>query len=99
MQGEGGARSAPGEGSLPRRKLSQNFLENAVRIREHVIVPESEKAIAGAFEPVITLRVSRVLSVLPAVDFDDQPMIVTDEIDDVVPDRHLSSKFEPVELT
>ena len=48
-------------------------------------------------EPVITDGVTSVVGVLPTVDLDDQPLLSTDEIYDIRPERLLTHEFESAE--
>jgi hypothetical protein len=48
-------------------------------------------------EPLITGRITLVIRVLAAVDFDDEPLLSTDKIHDIRPDRLLTHEFETAE--
>lgn len=71
-----------------------NGVHHVVRIRERIVVPEPEQPKAECLEclraaPVITA----LLSVLTAVQFDDQPMFDTTKISDVAVEWMLPPKF------
>ena len=48
-------------------------------------------------EPLIADGVASVLSVLAAIDLDDEPLLSTNKIDDIWPDRLLTHEFESAE--
>jgi len=64
------------------------------------VIIEAKHAIALAFEKGIAPRVTfllRVLEMLPAIDLDDEFLILADKIDDEGTDRRLPSKARTVE--
>ena len=78
----------------------EDALCNSLGIRQDVIVPEPQDAIALSFQPAATLFVVRdLLRMLPAIHFDDQPMFETDKIHDERADRLLASKLRGSDLT
>ena len=50
------------------------------------MIPEAQHSIALGREPTIALCVTRILSVLAAVYFDDEASFVTHEVDDEATD-------------
>ena len=75
--------------------------EYGLGVREHIGIPEAKDRESLASKPPIphgvTLAVTW-LSVLAAVEFDDDPWVVRNEIDDVRPDRRLTAKLHPRDL-
>jgi len=75
--------------------------ENGFGVREYIGVPEAKDRESLGLEPTIphgvTLAV-RGLFVVAAVEFDDDPWVVRNEVDDVRPDRRLTAKLHPCDL-
>jgi len=70
----------------------------AVEIPQHVGVPNSDDPEPVRFQPRRPPRISLfILGMLAAIDFDDQSMLQTAEIDNVVADEMLSSKLRAIE--
>jgi hypothetical protein len=66
-------------------------------IWQDLVVPKPQNAIAFVLQEATSLDFPwRRAIVLAAVDFNDQPSLVTDKIDDVAPERHLTA--EPMSL-
>jgi hypothetical protein len=80
--------------------LSEGLVDNcqhAVQITIDVIVPETQYAKTFVGQMMIALRVAlgmRVEVMLTAVDLDDEPMLETNKIDDIVVARGLSPEVE-----
>jgi hypothetical protein len=65
----------------------------AVRIVQHLVVPESQHAVALALqEPSAARFLFRRRIVLAAIDFDDQSRLVANKVGNEAPDRHLTAK-------
>ena len=81
-----------------RAKRRRQLLQNAIEIRQDVVVPETKHAPAAPFEEH---RATRILvyfgRVLPAVELDDKLTLSAGKIHDVATDRHLSPKLQSVE--
>jgi hypothetical protein len=70
-------------------------LENTVRIAQHVVVPEAQYAKARCFnEATAILVVNHSISMLSAVQLNDELLRKTGEVHEVRPDRHLTPPFE-----
>lgn len=79
-------------------KLLQNRFDNAVDVREYVMIPEANDAKAKLFDFCGSRFVSRdSFSVLSTVEFDHQSRFERCEIGDVPANRDLSSKFVAIE--
>src|SRR5262245_60769991 len=73
---------------------AQDRLEYAIRILDHLIVPEAQNKITHRFQGGGSGVVSfSTLVVLPAIDLDDELAFGAQEIDDVVVDGDLSFEF------
>src|SRR5262245_45348137 len=84
LEGEGGARSAPGEGSLSRMFGHRQYqFEHTVRIVENIVVPDTYHAVANASQRFVAPSIFCRLEVLASVDFDNDLRVVANEIDDV----------------
>jgi hypothetical protein len=78
----------------------EDRLHDVVGAFEHVVVPETHHAKALSFKPSGTSRVQRVSPIVAmrvAVDFDHQVCAEADEIDDVCANRMLTSELESQE--
>src|SRR5208282_931649 len=82
-----------------RRHCREDCLPNAFDVSQHVVIPETEHAIAMFDQPLITARVASALCVLAAVHLDDEPLLPTNEIDDVRTDRLLTHELESAKRT
>jgi error-prone DNA polymerase len=88
-----------GENLLAFRQRAQRLTQNqqdSFHIPQHVVVPESEDAVAPRLEPGAAN--STVIGMLPAIDLDDQRSLRTEEIDDIGTDRLLPAQAESVDL-
>src|SRR5712692_7055199 len=74
-------------------KRSGDGLQHAVRIREYVIVPKPNNAIAAVSKPAIAQYIARIIRVLPTIDFNNKSPLPTSEIDNVRTNRKLSDEF------
>src|SRR6185437_14382629 len=77
----------------------ENGQDHAIRIRQHVIVPEPHNTTAARFQParppcVVILK----YRMLATIDFDDELCRGAEEVDDVGSDRLLPTEAEAVEL-
>jgi hypothetical protein len=93
--GEGGARSAPGEGSVfAQLELRKQVFHDGISPLQDVVVPVPYdfKSFAGqdSIAPFIPLGIS----VLAPVNFNDQPTLKANEIQDVALKWNLPAKFE-----
>jgi hypothetical protein len=87
----------PGRGRGSRStQRPPNRLHHALGIRQDLVVPTSDHAIAAALEPGGVRRT--LLRVLAAVDFDDESCLGTKEVDDVAAYRLLAAEAETIEL-
>ncbi len=68
-------------------------LENAVQIVEDLVVPDADDRVSGGSKIGVTDPIPHAFRVLSAIDLDDQPCFLADEIDDVWADRHLSAEL------
>src|ERR1700682_476567 len=68
--------------------------KDALQVLEHVVIPIAQYAKFISHEPVVAFDVSNGLSVLAAIDLDDQSRFKTEKIRDVWPDRNLPTELE-----
>src|SRR5262249_3666658 len=90
-----GADRASGEGLSARVVVdcAQNVLEHAIDIRQDVVVPIAQHAIAVGFEnPRAVVIGSRSLAVLATIDLDNNAPRVTRKIDDVAANSNLATE-------
>ena len=84
-------RGAGGEGS------QAYSLQHAIELLHDFVVPESQNAVTSLTQPGIALVVMFGLRrVLSAVHLDDEPALVTDEIDDVAAQGFWRLNFKPM---
>ena len=71
--------------------------EHALHVRQHVVVPKAQHAIACGFQPACARLITfsdRSFGMLRAIDFDhDTRAIVTREIDNVATKTNLAAKM------
>ena len=71
-----------------------NHFQYAIDVAHHLIVPESQDTIAFQFQKTRALRVPPTfVSVLPAVDFDNDLQAMTRKIDNVATQMNLPAKM------
>lgn len=82
-----------------KRRLDR--VEHGVQFEHHVAVPEAQDTEPELRQCGVSFPVHRVVRVSDAVDLDDQPFRVADEVDDETIDRLLTSElpFEVVPKT
>ena len=80
-----------------RRRCREDCLPNAFDISLHFVIPETQDAVAMFDKPLIPDGVASAISVLAAIDLDDEPLLPTDKIHDIRPDRLLTHEFESAE--
>jgi hypothetical protein len=73
-------------------------LQNAFGIHEHVAIPETQHAKACLLKPLRPMLVGLdLISVLPAIELEDESNVVSDETRGVFQDRLLPKEFHPLE--
>ena len=82
-----------GEGALQRTQW-QRLYPKPLRYSPR-LVPETENAIAVLCEPLVAHGVAAVFGVLATIDLNHQPLLSTNKIDDIRPDRFLTHELEP----
>jgi hypothetical protein len=80
-----------------RRRCREDYVPNAFDISQHFVIPETQDAVTMRDQPLFANGVAFVIGVLAAIDFDDEPLLSTDKIHDIRPDRLLTHEFEPGE--
>ena len=76
-----------------------DFLEHAIEVLKHIVVPEPQDAEALCLQPSRARGVLRcAFCVLSAIHFNDEPRVKADEVGDVRPRRHLPSETVAVDL-
>ena len=69
---------------------------NTIGILQHIVVPEAQDAVSFGFDYSRSGAV-RFRAMLPAIDFDDEPGAMANEVGDKMPDRRLPAKMMLVE--
>src|SRR5207302_9797935 len=75
-----------------------NRLQHTIDVSEDVVIPEAQHAIALRFEKFGALQISiGQFSVLPAVNLNDQPGLMTCKIDNVRAQPHLPPEMRAID--
>lgn len=83
-----------------RRCPLRNGLKNPFKILQDIVVPDAQDGEALVLEkPCSSSVIILLLSMLPAIDFDDQMSFETDQIKDIRAKRYLAAELQAVELT
>jgi hypothetical protein len=97
LRGEGGARSALGEGQqLVLTQRIEDCEQHTLAVRQHIVIPEAQDAVAFTRETRIPLGVSFAFRVLAAVDLDNELPLAAYKISDERADCFLTNEFESV---
>jgi len=70
-----------------------NRFQYSIRIGQYLMIPESQYSITILLQQMVALLVVFVLQVLASIQFNDETMFQTDEIDDIRPDGFLAFEF------
>jgi hypothetical protein len=79
-------------------QLGAYRLQHAIEITIDIAVPEPKDSKASTCETGVTARIARsvfIEVVLPAIEFDDEPVLHTDEVDNETFARRLSPEMKP----
>lgn len=89
-----------GKGSLVarNRNLLCNHLQHPVDIRQHLIVPEADHAVAVGFDNSRAVRVSLAFGMLPAIELDDDPQTSAGEVCDEIAYRKLPRELHSLKI-
>lgn len=75
----------------------QDFLadgfQNAVGVAEHIVVPETDDAVAMGFDQFGAFDIGGIIGMLAAIEFDDEAQAATGEIGDVWADGVLEDEL------
>jgi hypothetical protein len=88
-------RGRVGEGGSLACSVEDRF-QHRGPISQNVGIPEAKDPIALRLKPAVAHFILLRIGVLPAIEFNDQPALKTDEIDYVSSNRRLPAKTEPV---
>jgi hypothetical protein len=91
LRGEGGVRGRC------RRRCREDCLPNPFNISQNFVVPETQHAMTMFDEPSVADGVAFVISMLAAIDLNDNTFLSADKIGGVGPDRLPAHKLEPAE--
>ena len=64
---------------------------HTIGIAEHLVIPEAQESVSFPLDQRRPLGIP-FLAMLPAIDLDDQPRLVTCEVGDETADWHLAAK-------
>ena len=93
--GEGGARSAPGEGSAWLiGKMGEDIFQNGKRSLKHVIVPVSQHAKAFCCQECVAPLIAARFEMLAAVYLDNRFPVKADKVQNEILKRQLSANLE-----
>ena len=74
--------------------MFNDHLKHSIRVVEHLIIPEPQNAKPLLLKPLVSGLIRFAVSMLPAIDLNDEAPFKADEINDVSPNRHLTLEFE-----
>ena len=96
LVGEGGAErsSATGEGLLRLGELCENILQYGGRLQQHVVVPVTRDTKTCRRQDGISRRVTRRVCMLTTIDFDDEVLFETHEVENEVLKGDLPANLE-----
>jgi len=98
--GEGGARSAPGEGSTWLiGKMGEDIFQNRKTPLKHVIVPASQHAKAFCCQHCVAPPIAARFKMLAAVYLDNRFPVKADKVQDEFMKRYLSANLEACKPT
>ena len=72
-------------------------MQNTIEIPKNVVIPQPQNYVPFAFQPTRPVLVDS-LAMMPAVDLYDHLLLQADKVDDVRPDRLLSSELRSSHL-
>jgi len=78
------------------RRRVGDCLQHARKILQHIRIPETEHAVTLRRKPTVTFSIARSVSMLTAIDLDDQMLFMTSKVDDVSADGRLTAKAKPI---
>ena len=100
LGGEGGARSAPGEGSACQEiEFCKQVFQDRRAPLQHIIVPVADDPKSFSCQDGVPLLVMQIFDVLAAINFDQDPAFEAHEIQYEVLKWHLPPKLEAREAT
>ena len=81
------------------RKDDRDGFKNARHISQHVVVPEAQNPVIVIGKPFVAKRIPRAVSMLPAVNLDNEAVFAANQIRCVRADRLLFNKLVSIEAT
>jgi hypothetical protein len=75
-------------------QLRNDHAENTLLISQYLGIPESQNGVAIGSERGIARAVPGIICMLSTINFDDEPLLATNEVDDVRCDSFLPHEFE-----
>jgi hypothetical protein len=81
-----------------RRQRGRYDFQYARHVAQHVVVPESQDSIIVLRKPSVANYVTRIVRMLSAIDFNDEPMLAANQVDRVWSNRFLPNEFVAIEL-
>src|SRR5712692_4111178 len=96
-EGWGEGHISPETQSLSALQLRKYHRQHAILVAQYVGIPESQHMISLRGECRIAHAITWIIGVLPSIDFNDESLFSTHEIDHVGRDRFLPDELEPAE--
>lgn len=82
------------------RQMPMNIIHDIVDAGQHLVIPVADDAITLPLQQRRSLRIiARLQRMLAAVDFNHQPGLRAQEVDDITMDRHLPPKTKALDLS
>src|SRR6202035_5446085 len=82
-------------GSL--RKRGRDCFKNARHVAQHFVVPKSQDAVVVIGKPFVSNYISRIIRMLPSVDFNNEATVTANKIDDVGTNRFLPDELVSIQ--
>jgi hypothetical protein len=79
------------------RELGLNAFEDTFDISKNLVVPETQHLVSALYQPLIARSIAIAQRVLTAINFNHEPPLAADEVNNIRPDRMLPNKFATIE--
>ncbi len=81
------------------RKRGGDSFKHASHVPQHVVVPEPQNPVVVVGKPFVTNYVPQVIGMLSSIDFNDEAVFATNQVDRVETNRLLSNELKSIQPT
>jgi len=78
-------------------RIGRNCFKHAIYVVHDFVVPKAENPIIAFKQPSVARLVRSALGVLSSINFNDQPLVAADKIDNEPANRFLTNKLVAVD--